>query len=1185
MRSFWRRLAFLQAHKPYAFLGIFALLGAFGFWRASHLDLVTDFSALLPPNQPSVVELQRLVARVPGVSSVFVVIEGGAPAAQRAFADGILCPLRAIGSPYVADARSGVQAARRFLLPRAGFFLSESDLRVLEDRLGEQERRAFRSAIGADFGDPPGGPPDDPNLNVATAIEKALSDRTGPLATFPDGYYQANTPSGWTQVVAIQSTITAGDIAGAHAALDRIRAVVDGALQRGQGRLRDTAFRVSYAGDLITGTTEYDQIRADVLDVGVVGLVLILGVVIVFFRSTRVLAELGAVLLAGCALTFGLTEVVLGHLNVATAFLFSIVAGNGINFGIIWQARYLEERRAGRPLSRALDAASRHTCAATLAAACAAATAYAALGIGHFRAFQHFAYIGSSGILLCWLTTYLLLPSVVAVSDRLRRRPRLRSFDRARERLTPFEKPFALLVVKSPRVLLAVLASITLVAGGFGLRHVIRGPLEYDMQRLQADAATTSDLYRVSHLANDVLQSGGSARMVLLTDDPKDTPVLADRLRDVRDRAPAGAKPFHDVIGLADLVPPNQSDRLLRLRKVKAGLSRAHERGGLDEATWTRIEPLLPPDDLTPFTIDDLPKELTTPFTEADGTRGRILYIDQTKGELDSDLHYLLRWADAFRSTTLPDGRVVHGSGRAVIFADLLRASLVDMPRAVWLSLGLTLVSVILLFRNARAIALVAGSLILGLIWMLGAMGLANVKFSFISFIALPVTFGIGVDYAVNIYGRYREAPARGVLVALERVGGAVILCSLTTSLGYIALLRAHNLAVRNLGAVAVLGEISCLCAAVLALPSILLIRERRRLRVPAVHRAGRRGIMAVRAIVTLCAIAALAVALSQCKWASVVALVGTMGYRWPLALLPFLLGMALDAVAWRTILSNMAHSVSTIALLQLRIASEAFRILLPGGAAITELAQPSLLHSRMHIPLPVATASVALKKAFVLVTDAALAVCGFAFAADVLRNLPPDRLGQWASWGARFGLVVAFLAGAGIGTLALVGLARGQVGGKLRDVAGRLPILSLRRWLNARAGAFDEADRSGRLFFAAGVRPSLAAAGLLFAQWLAESLDTFVIARLLGIPVSFGVVIACEVTASLLRSLFVFLPGGIGVQDLAHVLLVRATGGVDPISSGAALVLTKRMKEVFWAVTGLSFLAIRTGRHESRSA
>ena len=101
----------------------------------------------------------------------------------------------------------------------------------------------------------------------------------------------------------------------------------------------------------------------------------------------------------------------------------------------------------------------------------------------------------------------------------------------------------------------------------------------------------------------------------------------------------------------------------------------------------------------------------------------------------------------------------------------------------------------------------------------------------------------------------------------------------------------------------------------------------------------------------------------------------------------------------------------------------------------------------------------------------------------------------------------------------------------------------------------------------------------------MAESLDTFVIARLLGIPVSFGVVIACEVTASLLRSVFVFLPGGIGVQDLAHVLLVRATGGVDPISSGAALVLTKRMKEVFWAVTGLSFLAIRTGRHESRSA
>ena len=43
-----------------------------------------------------------------------------------------------------------------------------------------------------------------------------------------------------------------------------------------------------------------------------------------------------------------------------------------------------------------------------------------------------------------------------------------------------------------------------------------------------------------------------------------------------------------------------------------------------------------------------------------------------------------------------------------------------------------------------------------------------------------------------------------------------MILCSLTTTLGYLALARSLNYAVRSLGVAAVLGEVSCLLAAVL---------------------------------------------------------------------------------------------------------------------------------------------------------------------------------------------------------------------------------------------------------------------------------------------------------------------------------------------------------------------------------
>jgi hypothetical protein len=61
----------------------------------------------------------------------------------------------------------------------------------------------------------------------------------------------------------------------------------------------------------------------------------------------------------------------------------------------------------------------------------------------------------------------------------------------------------------------------------------------------------------------------------------------------------------------------------------------------------------------------------------------------------------------------------------------------------------------------------------------------------------------------------------------MRSTGGAVVLNSLTTTLGYLALLGSVNQAVRSLGMIAVLGEVCCLVAAMVALPSWLLWRDR----------------------------------------------------------------------------------------------------------------------------------------------------------------------------------------------------------------------------------------------------------------------------------------------------------------------------------------------------------------------
>ena len=112
---------------------------------------------------------------------------------------------------------------------------------------------------------------------------------------------------------------------------------------------------------------------------------------------------------------------------------------------------------------------------------------------------------------------------------------------------------------------------------------------------------------------------------------------------------------------------------------------------------------------------------------------------------------------------------------------------------------------------------------------MVGALALFGVRLNFLNFIALPITFGIGVDYSVNVVQRYVREGSGGALTAVRETGGAVILCSLTTTLGYLALVRSTNQGVQSLGVAAVLGEVACLFSAVLILPAALVWLDRSR--------------------------------------------------------------------------------------------------------------------------------------------------------------------------------------------------------------------------------------------------------------------------------------------------------------------------------------------------------------------
>jgi predicted RND superfamily exporter protein len=154
----------------------------------------------------------------------------------------------------------------------------------------------------------------------------------------------------------------------------------------------------------------------------------------------------------------------------------------------------------------------------------------------------------------------------------------------------------------------------------------------------------------------------------------------------------------------------------------------------------------------------------------------------------------------------------------------MIRSVLHDGPIATVASLLAVLIIIAFIIRPAAAAVMALATLLLGVLLMVGAAGVAEVRVTFLNFIALPITFGIGAEYALNVVTRYREE--RNIIRAVVSTGAAVALCSWTTIVGYGSLLAAHTQALRGFGAMAILGEISCLLAAIVALPAALMWRR-----------------------------------------------------------------------------------------------------------------------------------------------------------------------------------------------------------------------------------------------------------------------------------------------------------------------------------------------------------------------
>jgi len=226
-----------------------------------------------------------------------------------------------------------------------------------------------------------------------------------------------------------------------------------------------------------------------------------------------------------------------------------------------------------------------------------------------------------------------------------------------------------------------------------------------------------------------------------------------------------------------------------------------------------------------------VPHELAWPFIERDGTRGRLVIAMTGPGFDLWRTEDLERFVASFRRLGLGADAVV--GGNAFVQNDIVASVNRDGPRASLIAAaGAALVVILILgFSRQAAVTLLCGAS--GVFLLLSAASVLGIRINFLDFVSLPITIGIGIDYSVNFAARHRSEGRGSAARILVAAGPAVALCSFTTVVGYASLLFSANQGVRSFGLAALIGELTCIGAAIALAPALLDFRIRRRSRVP----------------------------------------------------------------------------------------------------------------------------------------------------------------------------------------------------------------------------------------------------------------------------------------------------------------------------------------------------------------
>lgn len=792
MRFLRGELCELVQKRSRAILILAILATVPGVYFTSRLSLESDLSALLPDRFPSVQALEQVREEVGGTGVLRIVLSSTDFPAMVRFADAVEPRLRESEFVREVEYRNDIEFYESHALLFLDTLQLDSLRTAIEDEV-ESARQEINPFIVDDlFGEEE---PDGTGIDDWEARYRDLLPR--PFFTNED-----------STVLVVEALPAQPD-----ANLDYSRA-----MRAEVGRIVEEAgaaryapdLTVRYGGNIQNRIVEFETLRSDILGTALYGIGLVFLVITLYFRGVIAPALIAASLVAALAWTFGVTALVIGQLNTITGFLFVILFGLGIDFGIHAYARYRETRRAGGGIPQAMHEMVCNAGGALVTTALTTAAAFYSLTLMDFRGFSELGFIAGTGLIFSLLAMVALLPELIVAADR-------RGLLRFKAELAP-PAEVARRPLRHARLTLAATGLVGVLAA-IGASQV---EFEFDFTNLRV---ITEERQEVGEKTAGVFTLSESPAIVL-AETREDMREVVETVR-ARMAADTLTPTVDAVRSILDVVPANQEERLGRIRQIRDLVERDLA-DRQDEETRRRVEELrryLAVD--APITPADLPENERRRFLNRRGEVGSFVLI--YPGVPLRDGRNAIAFRDDIGTIDTPSGRTYHAASANIILADLLDVLTDEGRVAIALSLAVVFVIVSFQFRSVRRGALVMSPLLVGLAGMGGLMWVFGMRLNLFNIVVLPSVVGIGVDSGVHIYHRYLQAGPGSLPFVLRRTGVAVGMATLTTIVGFSGLLMATHPGLVSIGKLAIIGLSTVLASSLLLFPALLQVLEDRR--------------------------------------------------------------------------------------------------------------------------------------------------------------------------------------------------------------------------------------------------------------------------------------------------------------------------------------------------------------------